>query len=362
VDTGLGERQDCGVARAPWLLGFAAYGLTYAAAVRLSWPQASWPMALRSAAIAVLPEILLAPLVLRFTRWTPWNTVRLRVILWHLLAALGFVTLAIAGMIVGLGVEGLVTSGKWLWPTSFAITLWRGVMSLVVFCALAAIGHAQGFARRERLEAERAARAETLRAEARLAALRAQLNPHFILNLLHSFLGLVSRDPPAAAAGIERLGDLLRHTLRVQRQDGDQVALRDELKFVEDYLALERLRLGDRLRVHFDVDSELLAEAVPAFVLQPLVENAVRYAVAPRAEGGSVRVEARGKDGAVRLIVADDGPTGAAAAGHGTGVGLRLIRERLEALYGDAATLRAGPDPRGGFIAEVSLPRGEERP
>jgi LytS/YehU family sensor histidine kinase len=229
-------------------------------------------------------------------------------------------------------------------------------MSLVVFCALAAIGQAQGFARRERLEAERAARAETLRAEAHLAALRAQLNPHFILNLLHSLLGLVGRDPAAAAAGIERLGDLLRHALRVQRQDGDRVALRDELAFVEDYLALERLRLGERLRVTFDVAPELLTQPVPAFVLQPLVENAVRYAVAPRKDGGSLRIAAAASDGVVRFTVADDGAP-APEAQRGEGVGLRLVRERLDALYDGSATLAAGPRAGGGFLAEVSIPR-----
>ena len=260
----------------------------------------------------------------------------------HLVGGFLSSILSLAGTVAAFAVEVRVTTGAWTWPTPAGILVWRAVMTLLIYFAIASIGHATAFAAAVRAEAERAARAETLRAEARLAALRAQLNPHFILNLLHSLMGMVGRDPKSAASALEQLGGLMRHALHLQRRDTDEVPLRDELAFVEDYLALERLRLGDRLVVEMKTDPDALDAAVPAFVLQPLVENAVRYAVAPRAAGGKITVAIRSENGTLRLRVEDDGPGPGAAAVPGEGLGLRLIEERLAALYGDAASLRTG--------------------
>jgi LytS/YehU family sensor histidine kinase len=229
-------------------------------------------------------------------------------------------------------------------------------------------------------QAQRAARAESLRAQAQLATLRARLNPHFILNLLHTLMGLVAREPAAAEAAIERLGDVLRYGLRVHADGLDEVRLREEWTFTERYLALERLRLGERLRVSLDVEEDLLDEIVPAFSLQPLVENAVRHAIAPRADGGSVHVAAKRDGGVLRMTVDDDGagvraggasgaPEAGAAPGprgssatrsEGSGLGLRLIEDRLFALYGDAGRLTTGPSALGGFRAAVTVPLGRE--
>ena len=359
----------------PWVLGFLVYLLFYADASLLSMPQMDWLTALRGAALAIWAEAALAPAVLALVRRVPWEGSRARLVLVYLAGAVVFVALSLAGMVAAFAVEVRLTEGGWRWPTPPQVLVWRGLMALLVYVVLCSLGHAGALARRVREEAARAARAETLHAEARLAALRAQLNPHFILNLLHSLMGMVGRDPKTAAAALERLGSLLRHALRVQRQEADRVPLRDELAFVEDYLALERLRLADRLRVEVRVDEEALDAAVPAFVLQPLVENAVRHGVAPRAEGGRLAVSVSAMDGVLRLRVEDDGPgsTGGPAAGagpaddtppqgarlptSGEGLGLRLIEERLAALYGSAASLRAGPMPAGGFAAEVVLPR-----
>jgi LytS/YehU family sensor histidine kinase len=205
--------------------------------------------------------------------------------------------------------------------------------------------------------ARRAARAEVLSAEAQLAALRARLNPHFILNLLHTLMGLVGRDPASAQAALEQLGDVLRYALRVQSQGLDEVRLREEWEFVERYLALERLRLGERLRIRLEVEASLLDAVVPVFSLQPLVENAVRHAIAPRASGGSIAVRAARNGDTVILTVEDDGTPGGDAGPPG--IGLRLIRERLAALYGAAARLETGPSSLGGFRAVVTVPIGE---
>src|SRR6185295_2415063 len=185
--------------------------------------------------------------------------------------------------------------------------VYKGIGSVLVYATVCAAANAVE-------QARRAARAEVLSAEARLAALRARLNPHFILNLLHTLMGLVGRDPASAQAALEQLGDVLRYALRVQSQGLDEVRLREEWEFVERYLALERLRLGDRLRTRLEVEESLLDAVVPVFSLQPLVENAVRHAIAPRASGGSIDVRAARHGDTVLLTVEDDGtPSGDAA-------------------------------------------------
>lgn len=341
----------------PWSLALLAYWLTHAGAWVLATGQPRLA-ALRYAAASVLPEALLLPGVLRLTARLPWGrTPPLRLVAGHLAGALIFAGLAQVGAVLAFTTDYWLSNGVWSMRTDPRILVWRGVMSLLVYATVASAGHATAFARRAREEAARAARAEALRAEAQLAALHAQLNPHFILNLLHSLIGLVARDPGLATAGLERLGDVLRYVVRVQRGGADEVPLAAEWEFVEDYLSLERLRLGERLRTRLDADPEALALPLPAFVLQPLVENAVRHAVAPRTEGGTVVVTARCDGPLLRLRVEDDGPGDAGSASAGEGMGLRLIRERLAALYGGGAQLTTGPSTLGGFAAEVTLPR-----
>jgi LytS/YehU family sensor histidine kinase len=227
---------------------------------------------------------------------------------------------------------------------------------MLVYAVLAGLEYARQNAVRIREESARTARAELLRASAELAALRSQLNPHFILNTLHSLLGLVRREPALAEQAIERLGDLLRYGLRLHREAIDEVTLREEWDFVRDYLALEGLRLGGRLRLVTQADEDAMGCLVPAFVLQPLVENAIRHAISPRAGGGSLEVQVLRVDGTLRLRVKDDGPGAPAKAlEEGQGLGLRLLRERLHALYAGEASLRIVPGEPG-LLAQLELP------
>jgi len=160
-------------------------------------------------------------------------------------------------------------------------------------------------------------------------------------------MGLVRRDPAVAEAALEQLGDLLRYSLRIQREGLDEVTLRDEWAFVQSYLDLERLRLEDRLRVTFEAGSETLDCIVPSFALQTLVENSIRHAIAPRAAGGSLAISARRVEDRLIIRVEDNGPGGAAPPGGNHGVGLRLLRERLAALYGVRARLDLETAPDG---------------
>ncbi|MFN2567209.1 MAG: sensor histidine kinase [Gemmatimonadaceae bacterium] len=181
---------------------------------------------------------------------------------------------------------------------------------------------------------ERSLRAESLAHQARLQALRYQLNPHFLFNTLNAISTLVV-DKRNAEAGrmIARLSDFLRMTL--DRPDVEEVPLADEVDFVRRYLEIEQVRFGDRLSVRIDVDDGAWSARVPALVLQPLVENAVRHAVAPREEGGRIAIEARAAEGRLRLAVSDDGP-GLNGNGNDKGIGLANTRERLKQLYGSA--------------------------
>jgi signal transduction histidine kinase len=196
---------------------------------------------------------------------------------------------------------------------------------------------------------------ERLAAEARLAALRRQLNPHFLFNALHSLAVLVRNDAAAAQVAIEQLGELLRYTLA--ETDADEVPLSEEWRFTKTYLDLEQIRFGTRLSVTDQVAPETMSHLVPTFTLQILVENAVRHGIGPLAAGGVVSIRSRVEDGSLTLQVSD---TGAGARDDSAvdrrGRGLRLLRERLMGLYGDDATLVTRTVPDQGFTATVTLP------
>ena len=245
-----------------------------------------------------------------------------------------------------------------------AVLQLRFIDEFVIYAGVLAAGVARSSAVRAldreseavRLEAERARLDEQL-TEARLAALRMQLNPHFLFNALNTVSAFIERDPERAQTMVAQLAALLRRVL-----DGDarpEVPLADEMALLRDYLAIQQARFGDALTVSEHIDADVLGALVPALVLQPLAENAVEHGVSRLVgEPGRVEIGARREpDGRLVLTVTDNGP-GPAAAGtvHGTGVGLANTRDRLEALYGASASLALGDAPEGGAVATVTLP------
>ncbi len=229
------------------------------------------------------------------------------------------------------------------------VLLWNLLMGSWLYLVVAGCSYAVRAQRRARAGELAAGEARLLAQQAQLAALRARLNPHFLYNALHSVGALVGRDPRRADQALERLGDLLRYVLDA----GDLVAFRREWAFIQDYLAFEELRLGDRLRVEANVEPGTGSVLAPPLILQPLVENAVRHGLADRPEGGRITLGAHLEGGQLVLTVDDDG-TGA-LVGEGTGIGVSSVRERLRVLYGDAASVDAGPRPRG-FGVTLRLP------
>ena len=238
----------------------------------------------------------------------------------------------------------------------FFTTLPFGV---AVYFALLAVEHATAFFLEARERETQAARLSAQLTEARMGALRMQLQPHFLLNSLNAVSVVVrDRDTATATRLLDQLGELLRRVMRTSRPA--EIALAEELEFVRRYLAIEEVRFSDRLRPVFVVDERLLSAAVPEFVLQPLVENALRHGLARRTTATLLRIEARRAANDLVLAVTDDGPGPEdTAAEPPTGVGLANLRERLATLYGDRARLELVTTPGGGAVATVRLPYRE---
>jgi len=222
---------------------------------------------------------------------------------------------------------------------------------LMIYAIIVAIVLGAHTYRTMRDRAIAAARLETRLAEAETAALRAQLQPHFLFNSLNAISALVPDEPMLAQRLIARLGDLLR--LSIDQNRSQRSALADELDFTDAYLAIEQARLGKRLRVFRDVAPEMLGVQVPALLLQPLVENAVRHGIAPSIGGGMLAIEAKPANGMLRIRIADDGKGTDAIR---EGVGLGNARLRLRQLYGENQSFEIETAPGEGFRVTILVP------
>lgn len=236
------------------------------------------------------------------------------------------------------------------------------VFGVLIYGTITAVTYLARIVRRLHVEQQRVVRADALRSRARLQALRARVRPHFLFNALHSVLSLIRWSPERAERALEQLADLLRYaTGRGDGEGTDEVTLDRELTMVRRYLELEKLRLGDRLIVEERVDDEVLDARVPPLAVQPLVENAIQHGIAPRGEGGTLKIEAEmsseGERPSVAIAVRDDGPgESQEVVETSNGSGLRLVRDRLDLLYGDDADLEVETRPGEGFEARVRIP------
>jgi ligand-binding sensor domain-containing protein len=236
----------------------------------------------------------------------------------------------------------------------FYQTSWFRTLAMLGFVLLALVGHRLRVRRIESREWFRSALTE-----ARLNALQAQLRPHFLANTLNSILALIGSDSFRARRMVERLGDLLRASL--ETDPGQVVTVERELSILELYLGIERMRFRDRLDVAFDVDPAVRDADVPGFLLQPLVENAIKHGLRGRAGRDVIRVRASARGGRLTLSVDDNGP-GLASGPPAVrpGIGIRNTRQRLETLYPGRHRFEMGPGDSGGCRVTIEIPLTRE--
>lgn len=276
--------------------------------------------------------------------------------------------LAVCAVLVFLEVLVVIVNQRWLREYAVAKEplLLAAVRSFVwwfpsdglLYWAVLAIDYGVGHYRRLRERELRASQLEAQLSEARLEALKMQLQPHFLFNALHTIGQLIRTHRDVAAVQmVARLGDLLRRVLAAATTQ--EVPLKQELEFVRSYLEIERVRFRDRLAAVVEVSPETEEACVPHLILQPLVENAIRHGIAARGAGGRLHISARRVGSELHLTVVDDGAGLAGGPADGAehqGVGLKNTSARLHQLYGDAASFALTNGENGGVEARVVLP------
>ena len=306
-----------------------------------------------------VPWALATPLVLYLGRAYPLPQRKASIWLRHVAACLAI------GMVVAALSAGLeVLLNPWAnspgpgsffdnWPYKFANGL-LGSFFLYAFIIIvtSALDAKQRLARQQ---AESARLNEQL-LKAQLEALRRQIEPHFLFNTLNAISGLVRENRADDATDmIARLSDFLRYV--TEASDRHEISLGEEMEFVEKYLAIQKVRLADRLQFTLDVPANLLKAQVPSLVLQPVVENAIVHGVGRRAQGGAIRISAARENGRLTLVVYNDGPA-MAASSHAmrSGIGIANLRGRLQSLYGNAFDVSMRQHPADGMEVSVSVP------
>lgn len=241
-------------------------------------------------------------------------------------------------------------------PRRFGPHFGAGSVALDALACLALLGlsHAGAFHQRYRERERQASLLEARLNQARLRALQGQLQPHFLFNALNGIATLVRRDPVTAEEMLIALSDLLRAVLSNSQQQ--EITLRQELDFIHRYLALQKMRFGTRLDVQLDIDPNAMDCLVPALLLQPLVENAIRHGLEPLATTGILRIATSRSENELVLKVADNGVGLPDTPGARTGFGLANVRERLAALYGKNFQFEVLPRETGGVLVQVRLP------
>ncbi len=197
---------------------------------------------------------------------------------------------------------------------------------------------------------------EQLLMKARLEALSSQINPHFLFNTLNSVSSLIRTDPDQARAVVYKLSNILR---RLLKKHDNFSPLRDELRFIDDYLAIEMVRFGDKLRFEKDISPETLDMAVPSMLLQPLVENSIRHGLSGKVDGGTIRIRSQTDGGRIRLAVEDNGvgiPEARLATLLDQGIGVSNVNERLKVLFGGDYRMYVDSRPEGGTRIEIEIP------
>ena len=233
--------------------------------------------------------------------------------------------------------------------------LWATLVDLLAYSAIIGLAHSIHFYRRFRERERRALLLESNLSKARLNTLRAQLHPHFLFNSLNAIAALLRRDPHLAETTLMSLSELLR--LSLNQSERQELPLREEMQFVQRYLEIQQTRFADKLRVEQEIEPAALDCLVPALILQPLIENAIRHGIEPAEIPGLVRVTAHRGNGKLILTVEDNGVgLTSNVSRNGSGIGLGNLRARLETLYGACQTLELISRSEAGVIVRIEIP------
>lgn len=334
-----------------WISVWTGIAVLYAVVLHT---QVSVPLnpALQSSAVYFLSlALLMIPIARVSERLLTDRHGAVTVALAHL--ALGLVTVAVwqaivlayHRIVVGPYFWEIVYARSWMFQLLFAVAIYGTALSVTL---------TRQAWRRERERERREAALIVAARDAELMALKAQFQPHFVLNALNSLLALIDVNPALARTMVVRLSDLMKGVF--DRIDVPQVPLERELDLVRAYLDIERIRLGSRLSVSYEIDDSARGVMVPPFLLQPLVENAVKHGVAPYAGPGSVRIAARVYGGRIHVTVSDSGsPSPLATTAPSTGRGLQITRRRLSTVYGETYSMTLGREGPG-MAVHLDLP------
>jgi len=344
-----------------WTLASVIFaGISYAAAIGENNKEFGFVSALRLNLVQFYLWAILAPFVFRFSRRFPieFRPLNVRNLLLYFPALISF-----AGIhqVLHLAVLWSI-SPRWRQRYPALMDCYRAyfafgfyidlIIALLIVIAMHALLYYQNFRASELAQSS----LKTQLAEAQLKALKMQVHPHFLFNTLHSISSLVLEDPPKANSMIARLGDFLRLTLENSEQQ--LVTLKEETEFLRCYLDIEQVRFGDRLTISFELEPQTLSAQVPHLILQPVVENAVQHAIAPRATRGHINIEAKRLNSLLRVVVSDNGPgiTSNAISPTKKCVGLTNVRNRLQQVYGPEFRFELTNGKNGGLTVVMEIP------
>src|SRR6266498_964834 len=342
------------------LVGIIFAGISYAAAIGENNKEFGFVSALRLNLVQFYLWAILSPLLYRFSRrfpieFRPLNVRNLLLYFPALISIAGihqFIHLTVLWSItppLRRQFPALIDCYRAYFGFGFYIDL---IIASLIVIAVHALLYYQNFRASELAQSS----LKTQLAQAQLRALKMQLHPHFLFNTLHSISSLVLGDPTKANSMIARLGDFLRLTL--ENSDQQLVSLKEETEFLRCYLEIEQVRFGDRLALAFELEPQTLSAQVPHLILQPVVENAIQHAIAPRATRGHINIEAKRLNSLLRLEVRDNGP-GIASNGDllgAEGVGLSNVRARLHQMYGSDFRFELMNARDGGLTVVMEIP------
>jgi signal transduction histidine kinase len=341
--------------------GWTLFGLFFASEVIISRAYDGRPVKLGETLAAWLICAYLwfglTPFVLYLARRFPLERRRWLVnLLFHLGASAAFALLQLGAYVLVASAVGLDIGKRPFFEAYRTIFVGDFHFDLLTYWALIGLSHALDYYRKYRERELRAAQLETRLAQAELDALRMQLHPHFLFNTLNSISVLMAEDVKQARRMLTRLSDLLRASL--ENKGTHEVTLKEELEFLESYLEIEQTRFQDRLTVRMEVDPKALDARVPNLILQPLVENAIRHGIAPRAAAGLIEIRAQRLNGMVQLEVRDNGAglNGARPESLMKGIGLSNTRARLEQLYGASHRFELQDEDGHGLTVKIAIP------